>query len=65
MIWSANPTLNRNRPMLRGLVLDFDCVILESNQLKTDVFREIVSWFPEHVEELMAFHRDNTWQRGS
>jgi len=47
--------------VLRGVVLDFDGVILESNEVKTDVFREIFSRFPEHVDAMMAFHHANAW----
>lgn len=41
---------------LRSLILDFDGVILESNGLKTDVFREVFGRFPEHADEMMRWH---------
>jgi phosphoglycolate phosphatase-like HAD superfamily hydrolase len=47
---------------LRALVLDFDGVILESNEVKTEVFREIFARFPEHAEAMMEFHRANAWK---
>jgi len=44
---------------LRVLVLDFDGVILESNAIKTEAFRDVFARFPEHIETMMAFHRAN------
>jgi phosphoglycolate phosphatase-like HAD superfamily hydrolase len=41
---------------LGALVLDFDGVLVESEGLKTDVFREVFARFPEHLEAMMAFH---------
>jgi phosphoglycolate phosphatase-like HAD superfamily hydrolase len=46
-------------PRLRVLILDFDGVILESNDVKTEAFERVFSQFPEHTEAMMAFHRDN------
>jgi beta-phosphoglucomutase-like phosphatase (HAD superfamily) len=42
---------------LRVLVLDFDGVILESNDVKTDAFRDVFARFPEHCEAMLAYHR--------
>lgn len=42
---------------LRVLVLDFDGVILESNAVKTEAFRDVFARFPEHFEAMMAYHR--------
>lgn len=41
---------------LRALILDFDGVVLESNGLKTEVFREVFARFPEHAEYMMEWH---------
>jgi phosphoglycolate phosphatase len=41
---------------LRALILDFDGVILESNELKTAAFREVFGRFPEHAGTMMAWH---------
>ncbi len=46
---------------LRAILLDFDGVILESNRVKTEVFREIFSRFPEHLGAMMQFHEQNAW----
>lgn len=42
--------------VLRVLVLDFDGVIIESNDAKTDAFRDVFSQFPDHREAMMAYH---------
>lgn len=39
------------------LVLDFDGVILESEGVKTETFREVASRFPDHVDAFMVYHR--------
>jgi phosphoglycolate phosphatase-like HAD superfamily hydrolase len=41
---------------LRGLILDFDGVILESNHLKTAAFAQVFARFPEHAADMMAYH---------
>jgi phosphoglycolate phosphatase len=43
-------------PTLRALVLDFDGVILESNDIKTAAFREVFARFPAHASHMMAWH---------
>ena len=43
----------------RVLVLDFDGVVVESNDVKTQAFREVFARFPEHCEAMMAYHRDH------
>ena len=42
---------------LRVLVLDFDGVVLDSNAVKTEAFRDVFARFPEHCEAMMAYHR--------
>jgi len=42
--------------MLEVLILDFDGVIVESNDVKTEAFRELFSRFPEHSQSMMAYH---------
>jgi phosphoglycolate phosphatase-like HAD superfamily hydrolase len=44
---------------LRVLVLDFDGVILESNDVKTEAFRDVFTRFPEHCAAMMAYHLAN------
>ena len=46
---------------LKVVILDFDGVIVESNEIKTEAFRRIFSRFPEHADSMMAFHHANAW----
>jgi beta-phosphoglucomutase-like phosphatase (HAD superfamily) len=45
--------------MFRLVILDFDGVILESVSVKTEAFRTLFSFVPEHVEEIVQFHIEN------
>jgi phosphoglycolate phosphatase-like HAD superfamily hydrolase len=44
---------------LRVLILDFDGVVVESNSVKTEAFRELFSRFPAHTDHMMAYHREH------
>lgn len=44
---------------LRVLILDFDGVVVESNDIKTRAFERIFSRFPQYAEAAMAFHHAN------
>ncbi|MFH1379214.1 MAG: HAD hydrolase-like protein [bacterium] len=39
------------------IVLDFDGVIVESNNIKHEAFAEIFSSYPDHYDEMMRYHR--------
>lgn len=41
------------------IILDFDGVILESVSVKTEGFRTLFSFAPEHVNEIVQYHIDN------
>ena len=41
------------------IILDFDGVILESVDVKTRAFRELFSFTPQHVDEIVNFHVQN------
>ena len=41
------------------IILDFDGVILESVDVKTQAFKELFSFAPSHVEEIVNFHLKN------
>ena len=41
------------------IILDFDGVILESVDVKTRAFRELFSFTPKHVDEIVKFHVQN------
>ena len=41
------------------IILDFDGVLVPSNEIKTGAFRTVFSEFPKHVETMMQFHQEN------
>jgi len=45
--------------MIQTIILDFDGVILESVLVKTDAFRTLFSFVPDHIEEIVDFHIKN------
>ena len=45
--------------MIRAIVFDFDGVIIESTQVKTEAFRMLFSQWPEKIEEILSYHRNN------
>lgn len=44
-------------PGLQVVILDFDGVVIESNNIKDEVFDELFRRFPEHYEAAMQYHR--------
>lgn len=40
----------------RAIVFDFDGVILESHDIKTEAFRTLFADYPEHVDNIVAHH---------
>lgn len=45
--------------MLRCVILDFDGVILESNEAKDRAFEDLFALYPEHADAMRAFHVGN------
>lgn len=45
--------------MILSIILDFDGVILESVSVKTEAFRQIFSFAPEHVDKIIQYHKEN------
>jgi HAD superfamily hydrolase (TIGR01549 family) len=45
--------------MIETIILDFDGVILESVSVKTEAFRNLFSFAPEHIDEIIQYHKDN------
>jgi beta-phosphoglucomutase len=41
---------------LKVIVFDFDGVIVESVQIKTDAYRELFSSYKDRIDEIMAYH---------
>lgn len=44
---------------LRAVIFDFDGVIVESLEVKTDAFRALFADEPDHVERVVQLHLDN------
>jgi len=44
---------------LKAVIFDFDGVILESADIKTEAFLELFSDYPEHQEAILRYHLDN------
>ncbi|MEO7775010.1 MAG: HAD hydrolase-like protein [Steroidobacteraceae bacterium] len=47
------------KPQLRVLILDFDGVVVESNDIKTAAFRTLFARYPEQQAAMMQFHFEN------
>jgi len=43
--------------MLKLIILDFDGVIVESTDIKTEAFRKLFSSYPKHVDEIVEYHK--------
>jgi len=41
------------------LILDFDGVVIESNDIKTQAFEKVFSLFPQYKDAMMQFHYEN------
>jgi phosphoglycolate phosphatase-like HAD superfamily hydrolase len=41
------------------LILDFDGVVIESNDIKTQAFEKVFSQFPQYKHAMMQFHYEN------
>lgn len=48
--------------LIRALILDFDGVIIESNDLKTRAFESVFGRFPEHAAAMMAYHHAHMFE---
>jgi len=45
--------------MLKAIIFDFDGVICESSEIKTEAFRRLFSQYPRHRKEIIAYHERN------
>jgi len=43
--------------MLKVLILDFDGVVVESTDIKTEAFRKLFSNYPKHVDAIVEYHK--------
>ena len=46
--------------MIRNIIFDFDGVILESVDIKTQAFAELFSEYPDHLEDIIKHHKNNS-----
>jgi beta-phosphoglucomutase-like phosphatase (HAD superfamily) len=44
---------------IKFIILDFDGVILESVSVKTEAFRTLFSFTPQHEDEIIQYHKEN------
>ena len=49
----------KDTPSIEAIVLDFDGVILESNQIKAETLRRLFSQYPEHSEAIINLHQEH------
>ncbi len=42
--------------MIKVIVLDFDGVIVESVDIKTEAFRDLFGDYPQHIDDIMNYH---------
>ncbi|MCZ7401437.1 MAG: HAD-IA family hydrolase [Candidatus Methanoperedens sp.] len=45
--------------MVKAIIFDFDGVIIESFDIKTQAFRELFKIYPVHVDEIVEYHQQN------
>ena len=45
--------------MIKAVILDFDGVILESMDIKTNAFKELFKDYPEHIDTIIDYHLRN------
>ena len=42
--------------MIKAIIFDFDGVLVESTQIKTEAFRNLFSKWPDKVDEMVRYH---------
>jgi len=45
--------------MFKAIIFDFDGIIVESADIKTEAFRELFSGYPKKIDEIMNYHLIN------
>ena len=45
--------------ILKALILDFDGVLVESNDIKTEAFKTVFAEYPEHHRRMIDYHHRN------
>jgi len=46
--------------MIKAIIFDFDGVIIESAEMKTDAFRALFASYPDKFPEIVAYHQKNS-----
>jgi phosphoglycolate phosphatase-like HAD superfamily hydrolase len=46
--------------MIKAIIFDFDGVIIESAEIKTDAFRTLFAGYPDMLPEIIAHHQKNS-----
>jgi phosphoglycolate phosphatase-like HAD superfamily hydrolase len=54
--------MSENISLPKVLVLDFDGVVIESNDIKTEAFRKTFERFPDYSDIMMDYHHTNVSQ---
>src|SRR5262245_27125798 len=42
--------------MIKAVIFDFDGVVVESVDIKTEAFRELFQGYPAHLKEILEYH---------
>ncbi len=45
--------------MIKAIIFDFDGVVVESVDIKTEAFRELFQQYPQHLDAILQFHLDH------
>jgi phosphoglycolate phosphatase-like HAD superfamily hydrolase len=45
--------------VIKSIIFDFDGVLVESAEIKTEAFRKLFSTWPDNVDEIVAYHLKN------
>ena len=51
--------------MIKNIIFDFDGVILESVEIKTQAFAKLFSNYPLYIDEIISHHRNNSVFQGT
>lgn len=45
--------------VIKSIIFDFDGVIMESTDIKTEAFRQLFKKWPDHVDDIVYYHMSN------
>lgn len=52
-------TLKNKKHIIEAVIFDFDGVILESSEIKTEAFLELFNEYPEHQQAIFDYHMEH------